>query len=64
MPVLRSALFANRQTLASGLQLFLADLFFFTGFQAFGDSLMGHGHGPVALDVFFGFLVAMLRERY
>ena len=62
--VFHAAVFADGQTLAGGLQFFLAHLVFLARFQAFGGGLMGGGHGPVALDVFLGFLVGVLRERY
>ena len=62
--VFHAAILADGQAFASGLQFFVADLFFFARFQAFGGGLMGGGHGAVALDVFLGFLVGLLCKRY
>ena len=59
--VFHAAVFADGQPFASGLQLFFANLVFFTRFQAFGRGFVGGGHGAVALDVFLGFLVIVLR---
>ena len=59
-----SAVFSDSQPFADGQQLFFTNLVFFPRFQAFGRALMGGGHGAVALNVFFSFLDAVLRERY
>ena len=61
MNVLHPAVFADSQAFASGLQLFFTNFVFLARFQAFGGVFMGGGHGTVALDVFLGFLVAVLR---
>ena len=59
--MLHAAVFADGQPFANGLQFFFASFIFFTRFQAFGGALVGGSHRPVALDVFPGFLVAVLR---
>ena len=64
MLMLHPAIFANRQALARRLQFLAAHVFFFTGFQALCCGLVGGGHGAVAGNVFFGFLVAMTVTRY
>ena len=61
MNVFHPAVFADGQTFASGLQLFFTNLVFLARFQSFGGVFMGGGHGTVALDVFPGFLVVVLR---
>lgn len=60
MDVLHAAVFAQRQALAGGLQLFGALIWFFSGLQAFGCRFVRLGHGAVAGDVLFYFLLAVL----
>jgi hypothetical protein len=62
MRVLHAAVFAQRQALAGGLQLFGALLRFFAGLKAFGRCFVRLGHGAVAGDVLFHFLLAVLRH--
>ena len=54
---------ADGQGFARGLQVFLALLFTFARFEAFGRRLVRGGHGAVAGDVFLGFFVVVLCVR-
>jgi hypothetical protein len=58
--VLHTAVLADGQAFASGLQFDQADFFAFAGLQTFGGGLMRGGHGAVAGDVFFGFFLRVL----
>jgi hypothetical protein len=62
MRVLHAAVFAQRQALAGGLQLFGALGWFFAGLQAFGCRLVGLCHGAVARYVFLDFFGAVLGQ--
>jgi hypothetical protein len=62
MRVLHAAVFAQRQALAGGLQLFGALGRFFAGLQAFGRRLVGLGHGAVSGNVFLDFFGAVLGQ--
>lgn len=62
MGVTHAAVFAQRQTLAGGLEFLHADFFSFAGFQALGRSFVRSGHAAVAFDVFLRFLVGMLGQ--
>ena len=64
MRVFHAAVFTHRQAFARGLQIFYADVFFLAGLQALGGSLVRGRHGPMALDVLFGFRVLVLRICY
>ena len=64
MGVLHTAVFANRQTLARGLQFFHAHVFLFARFQTFGGAFVRGGNCTVALDILLGFLVAVFLLCY
>ena len=62
MRVLHAAVFAQRQALAGGLQVFGALGRLFARLQAFGRRLVGFGHGAVSGNVFLDFFVAVLGQ--
>jgi hypothetical protein len=62
--VLHATVFANCQPLASGLQVYMANLLLFARFKAFCGSLMGSRNGAVARNIFLGILVAVHRSGH
>jgi hypothetical protein len=60
--VAHATVFAQSQTLAGRLEFRHADFFTFPGLQALGRAFVRSGHAAVALDVFFHFLVGVLRQ--
>jgi hypothetical protein len=62
MGVSHATVFPNAKAFAGRLQLLDTGVWLLTAFQAFGGLFMGHGHGAVALHIFFDFFVAVLCE--
>ena len=60
--VAHATVLAQSQTLAGRLEFRHADFFTFPGLQALGRAFVRSGHAAVALDVFFHFLVGVLRQ--
>jgi hypothetical protein len=63
MKVFHAAVFAYGKTLAGRLKLFLANLAFLAGLQAFCGVFMSSNHGTMATDVLNFLLVGMLCVR-
>ena len=61
MLVFHPAVFANGQTLATGLKFLVARIGLLAGFQALGRGLVRGRHGAVPGHVFLDLLVAVLR---
>jgi len=59
MLVLHAAHFAYRQAFARGLQLSLANLFFFASLQTFGRAFVGGCHRAVAGNIFLTLFVTV-----
>jgi hypothetical protein len=61
--VLHAAELANGQAFAGSLQVFVANILFFTRLQALGSTLVRSGYGTMASNIFPGFFVSLCYRK-